>query len=608
MIGFRAVALATLALLLTVHSNAARCGYIEGRVIDVRTGAGISQAAVVVEVGQLESGLKALTMFTDPNGRYSVDTSAIPARQPATIRSQVLGLVQKSPTAEPTRINIPEATETLRIDFAMERMSNIAGQVPASAWLAKAPESDAKHETQLHCTGCHQLPTPKVMDYARKIEAAPNAGGSNLGSKTTWHDQVRKEAWRAAVKYMRAKSYDIFPEGTTIDLAKIDWKTIQAPEYSLFTARDEGVVADFLTRYLPRQFDYLAPDDYSLGAPLGVTPNTVIREFQLPDSSLVRELTSVRGSKMLWGADIQKNRLLMLDPATGGTVWFDVPHPSATGPHTILGDEHGNVWLSLLESDQLARFNPTTRQWKLYALRPSDMDPKNFFGGQAIVHDISFGEDYELRTDMKGQIWLTLIGTNKLASLNPETGEVHHYDAPPVQGRDPLNISLYSVLLSKDGGCAWFTQLMGSIGCLNTRTLKLESMFKPPSGSGPRRLSIDPDQNLWVPYFGSGQILKYDTSKRKIAKVYDLPNRSAAPYAVTWDTQRKVLWVANANADVIYRFDPSTEKFSIIPLPRPMGYLRKISVDLASGDLVTSYANIPPGSGPSMALSIHVGD
>lgn len=598
---------AVLACLSVIGTNA-WAGTVEGRVVDVRTGAGIAQVAVVLEAQKPIQGPKALTGFTDSKGHFRIDAGAMPGGQAATIQATMLGLNQKSPADRPIELKIPSASATQRVDFAMEKSTNIADQVPASAWLAKVPESEAKHETQLHCSGCHQLPTVKVRDYARKIEAVPAAGGGSDQQKSAWHDQIRKEAWRAAVKYMRAKSYDIFPEGTVIDLAKLDWKTIQAPEYSLFTEKDEAVIGDFLTKHLPHQFDFMPPGDYRYGAPLGVTEKTVIREFQLPDVSLVREATSVRGSKAIWGADIHKNRLLKLDPATGKIQWFDVPFPTGTGPHTILGDEQGNVWISLLESDQLARFDPKTERWKLYSLRPSDVDPKNYFGGTSIVHDISFGENYEVKKDKKGLIWLTLIGTNKLASLNPDTGEVHNYDAPPVKGRDPLNISLYSLLLSADGSCAWFTQLMGSIGCFNTQTLKTETTFTPPSGSGPRRLTIDGDDNLWVPYYGSGQILKYDTKQRKQVGLYDLPDRSAAPYALTWDAKRKVIWVGNSNSDVIYRLDPATGKFAVIPLPRPMSYLRKITVDIATGDLITSYSNIPAGSGPSMALAIHVGD
>ncbi|MBL6751147.1 MAG: hypothetical protein ISP90_11525 [Nevskia sp.] len=598
---------AAAALAAAAACGSARCGELHGRVFDARTGAGVAGAAVTLELAQPAAGPKAITVFSDAGGRYAMDTGQAAAGAAATLGARRLGLDQKLPSEQPVALQFAADGSAAPVDFAMVPSSNIAAQVPASAWLAQVPESAAKHATQLHCSGCHQFPSLKVRDYSRQIDDAALGTGSGAHG-AAWHEQVRKEAWRAAVQYMRAKTYEIFPEGTTVDLAKIDWKTVQAPEYSLFNNTDEIVIAGFLSRHMPRQFDYLPPDRYTYGAPLATGAGTVIREFQLPDVSLVREAVRVRGSPAVWGSDVQKNRLMKLDPQTGHVDWFDVPYPGATGPHTVIGDEQGKVWVSLFESDQIARFDPATAQWRLYSLRPSGADEKNFLGGQAIVHDISFGQEYELKKDARGLIWLTLIGTNKFASLDPDSGEVHHYDAPTVAGRAPVSTSLYSNVLPADGTCLWFTQVSGYVGCFNTRTHKTESLLKPPPGSGPRRLAIDDRGILWVPYFGSGQLLKYDTAARKAVALYSLPDRSAAPYAVTWDARRRSVWVANANADAIYRFDPSTEKFSVIPLPRRMGYLRKIMVDRDSGDLYASYGNIPTGSGPSMALSIHVGD
>jgi streptogramin lyase len=72
---------------------------------------------------------------------------------------------------------------------------------------------------------------------------------------------------------------------------------------------------------------------------------------------------------------------------------------------------------------------------------------------------------------------------------------------------------------------------------------------------------------------------------------------------------RKVVWISTSNADVIYRFDPKTRAFGVLPLPRERGFLRMVHVDRRSGALVTSYANIVEHvRGPRMALLIDLGD
>ena len=127
--------------------------------------------------------------------------------------------------------------------------------------------------------------------------------------------------------------------------------------------------------------------------------------------------------------------------------------------------------------------------------------------------------------------------------------------------------------------------------------------------AGPRRLTISDDDILYVPLFGSGQLIEYDTKARQQLGIYDLPDTGSAPYSVTWDPVRRVVWIATANADAIYRFDPADKSFAVLPLPRTGAFLRMIDVDPATGLLVSSYANIVEFvQGPRMALTIDPGD
>ena len=69
------------------------------------------------------------------------------------------------------------------------------------------------------------------------------------------------------------------------------------------------------------------------------------------------------------------------------------------------------------------------------------------------------------------------------------------------------------------------------------------------------------------------------------------------------------MWIPTSNADVIYRFDPRTDRMGVLPLPRERGFLRMVHVDRSTGQLVTSYANIVEHvRGPRMALLIDPGD
>jgi streptogramin lyase len=593
-------------LWLCSGANSAWASSLTGRVVNVQNGQGLASAAVILERGEESSGASIVTVFTDSSGQYTFPPADLAGElRNATLRVRILGYHQVYPSKEAVPLKAAGKDGVIKgVDFTLEPAASVADIAPASAWLRSIPQSGEKEETILQCVGCHQFPSLKARHFAEQIEQVHNSS-SEAATSHAWHDQVRKEAWRAAVKYMRARSYDIFPEGTAIQLEKIKWDTVQSPEYSLFNEKDEEIISEFLSKNLPRNFQSLT--EYQYGAPLAVTGRTVMREYRLPPTANVREVTPLRNSHYYFGADIEQNRLLRLDPTTGERVWIDVPSEVATGPHTVISDRDGNIWVSLIESDRLGRYDTRTQKWTLWSLRPSSLQAKQVFGGQAIVHDIAFDANYELALDAKGNVWLSLIGLNKIASLNPKSGEVRYFDAnPPIKGRNAFNTSLYGALLSPDGKCVWYSQLSSGVTCFNTQTLKNESHIEFPEGSGPRRMAMDEGHTLWIPLFGAGQIVKYDTNERKPIATYDLPDRAAAPYAVTWDPKRHVLWVGTSNADVIYRFDPKSEKFSVIPFVRQMGYLRRIALDYATGDLITTYANIPTGSGPSMVVTVHL--
>jgi streptogramin lyase len=59
---------------------------------------------------------------------------------------------------------------------------------------------------------------------------------------------------------------------------------------------------------------------------------------------------------------------------------------------------------------------------------------------------------------------------------------------------------------------------------------------------------------------------------------------------------------------VIYRLDPASGAFTVYPMPRQMAYMRQLSIDQDSGELIGTYSNYPEGSGPSMGVVMDPGD
>ena len=165
--------------------------------------------------------------------------------------------------------------------------------------------------------------------------------------------------------------------------------------------------------------------------------------------------------------------------------------------------------------------------------------------------------------------------------------------------------------MTSDRKEVWYSQLgNGVFGGFNIETEEFIGPFVlPDPNTGPRRITISDDDIMYLALYGTGQIAEFDIKKREMIAIHDLPDTGAAPYSVTWDSVRRVVWVATANADVIYRFDPATRSYGVLPLPREQSFLRMIDIDPATGVLVSSYANIVENvNGPRMALIIEPGD
>lgn len=592
------------ALLMFVSTGAA--GELRGRVVVVDDGQPLAQAAVTLTLANGTGGAHAVTVFTDPNGafRLPVLAPALEEEQDAVLQARKLGYAQVGATG---RAAGAAGRASMRILF-MQRRADIAEQVPASAWLAEAPPGPAKQILLTSCTSCHQMPSPRVREYADQIEAVASGAERDRHALEEWRKVVRHESWSMIVRYMRSKHYSVFPLESPVNLEAVDWATAQNADYNFYNERQGEIVAQYLTEHFPRSTASMSRDAYEYGAPIGVTDRTVIREYGFPADALVRELVPVPGSPDLWGADVNRNMIVRLDPDTGATRWYPVDFRGSTGPHTIVPDADGIIWVSMIDNDQFGRFDPRTGAWKLWQLRPSNLPDSASMGGAAFVHDMSIDSRGHLARDPQGRIWLTLAGTNQMGTLDPVSGEVAFWDVNRIDGLSPINHLIYSTVLSADGRYAWYSQLNGAVGSLDTRSMKVDRLVSFPEGTGPRRMARDDEGHLWVALFGAGQVAKIDMSSARLLAIFDLPDRSAAPYAVTWDRRRAVVWVANANSDAIYRLDPGTGEFLVYPLSRPMAYLRQLAIDEVSGRLVGSYGNYPAGSGPSMGVLIDVGD
>jgi streptogramin lyase len=560
---------AAAAVLLAVACVIARASGIGGVVLD-SGGRPLVGVLVTLTKEARQRGPAAITVFSDARGRFG-----FPEGSPGGVLT-VRKLEFRQTGAAPT---VKAGSQGVRL--TMHADANEAGVAPASAWLAHVDPHD-KSQLVMTCVACHQFPAPEVRAYAKLIDETPHTDAAD----------ARRQSWQAIAKYMNYISAWEFGRGGD---------NVTPDPQREYSGGDAGPTGALIAKNLVGPLQEVK--GYQYGAPLLTNARTVIREYEVPMPNAVREAVTLDDPGKLWLADVSSNRIIRVDARSGAMRDFSVPLDRPMGPHTLVRGADGALWATSFFHGTVARLEPASAKWQVWTLAPRDGKPPG-------VHDLSFGSDQNLLTDKSGLVWFSDIAQNGVGWLDPKTGKSGGYAIPTVPGRVG-NEQPYGLVMASDRTHIWYCQLrIGAFGSFNVQTRKFETAYQfPDANSGPRRMTISDRDVLYLALYGTGQLAEYDTRAHRMIGVYDLPDRASAPYSVTWDPKRKVVWVATSNANLLYRFDPRDKSFAVLPLPREGAFLRMVQVDEHTGDLTTAYGNIVEYvHGPRMAAQIHVGD
>jgi len=573
---------------------------ISGQVRDIN-GNPVKQALVTLSQPPGIDGAGFTTVFTDAEGRFAfAKRIQDQVRGDVAVEAKALGYRMVFPQHGPTKLPPPTpGIEAVELVLVLQPQRNQADSAPASAWLKAIPDSEPdKALVVRECVACHQIAHPEMRNFVRSMD-------DGIVSRP---QEARQRSWQQLLIYMYGTSHEFFGDALGIPYR---YDHLDAGE-----TRHLEPVSALLSKYLPDRLDYV---EYAYGAPLAVTSKTQIREYPVPNlagqkfNALgTREAVLAGKPLSLWVVDVASDHIFKIDPETGRQTTLAVPFAGITAPHSIYGGYDGSLWLTYLFQQLHGRVNPKTDTLSVVQRKTTAND-------YYISHDFATDWRRNVNTDTRGRIWFGDVASNSLGSTDLKTGETKLYPVPEKRldrdtdgsrgGVHLDDLYVYGCVITSDRKHIWYTQLNGRFGEFNIEALKYQTAVEVPPASGPRRLAITEKDILYVPLFGSGQIVEYDARAHKQLAVYDLPDRASAPYAVTWDPGRQVLWVATSNADAIYRFNPKDHSFGVIPLPRQRAYLRMLQVEPDTGFLVTSYALLPARApGPRMALIIDPGD
>jgi virginiamycin B lyase len=243
-----------------------------------------------------------------------------------------------------------------------------------------------------------------------------------------------------------------------------------------------------------------------------------------------------------------KGYLGRLDPKTGKDE--NIPIGSGSAPHGVIVGPDGAVWITDGGLNANVRYDPNTRKFDYFMLPPR-LPYANLNTGVF---------------DQQGVYWFT-GQSGRHGYVDPRTGK--HDSWPSPRGGS------YGITVTPSGE-VWYAALAGDyIGRIDKSSGTVTIVEPHRKGVGPRRIWSDSKGMLWVSFWHSGEVGRYDTAA-KLWKTWRLPNNPGSGcYAVYVDGDDKV-WLTDFLTNAIVRFDPVTEKFESFPSDRRGASVRQM--------------------------------
>ena len=274
------------------------------------------------------------------------------------------------------------------------------------------------------------------------------------------------------------------------------------------------------------------------------------QEWDIPTSSSLPHDPTAAPDGSLWYTGMNSNTLGRLDPTTGKIKEYPLKTANS-GPHGLVADEKGNIWFTANHKGYIGRLNPQTGEIVEYPIPdPRARDP----------HTPVF--------DPKGVLWFTVQEGNLVGRLDPRTGLIRLKRSPTPNSRP------YGIVVSTKGipfFCEFGTNKLASI---HPDTMEIAEVLLP-QGARPRRLTVGPANMIFYTDYARGYLGRLDPEQKKIEEWASPGGPESKPYGIA-ATPDGMIWYSESGMrpNTMVRFDPKTETFAVWPIPSGGGVVR----------------------------------
>jgi virginiamycin B lyase len=191
------------------------------------------------------------------------------------------------------------------------------------------------------------------------------------------------------------------------------------------------------------------------------------------------------------------------NPSTGKIEKINMPNKNPEDPHTLVFDKSGrHIWFTAQWSNIVGRLTVAARKVDLIRVPTARARP------------------YGIIVAPNGVAWVALLGTDKLASVDPNTLKLTEHSV--ARGARPRRVDA-----TPDGRIYYTDYRRGYLGRLDPKTGKLDEWALPGGdGSDPYAMAVDRRGRVWVVETGvsPNTFVGFDPKLSKIISVTPIPS------------------------------------------------------------------------------------
>jgi virginiamycin B lyase len=259
----------------------------------------------------------------------------------------------------------------------------------------------------------------------------------------------------------------------------------------------------------------------------------------------------------IWYSGQLSSKLGRLDPKTGA--FKEYPVRMQTAPHGLTEDRDGNIWFTGNHLSLIGKLDPKTGNVTEYPMPdPKAKDP----------HTIAI--------DPSGMVWFTAQQGNMVGRLDPKSsdkgGAIKLVTSPTPNSRP------YGIVINSKGIPVFVEFGSNKIATIDPQTMAIKEYALPDAASRPRRLALGPDDVVWYADYSRGYLGQLDLATGAHKEWQSPSGPHSLPYGMVFT--KGAVWYneSGAKPNTIVRFDPRTEKFQSWAIPGGGDIVRNMSV------------------------------